>query len=372
MVVMTTRDREISGCGLAGIISRKKVYIPGEVIVRSITHQKERGNGLGAGYAGYGIYPQFPDAYAFHIMYDDELSRKETEEYIKKHFHVIHYEEIPTRRTKRIQDSPLLWRYFLKPIEPPDVLEFNEEDFVMKAVMDINTYINGAYVFSSGKNMGAFKGVGEPDDIGEFYRIEEYQAYLWVAHTRFPTNTPGWWGGAHPFTLLDWAVVHNGEISSYGTNKRYLEMFGYKCTLRTDTEVVAYLIDLMVRRHKLPLRIAAYALASPFWKDIDRMPEREKKLFTAIRMVYGAAMLNGPFAILVSWNGGLMGLNDRIKLRPFVAAVKDDKVYMASEESSIREVCPDPDRVWAPKAGDPVIALFEDFERGEQFREYQV
>ena len=25
---------------------------------------------------------------------------------------------------------------------------------------------------------------------------------------------PGWWGGAHPFALLDYSVVHNGEISS--------------------------------------------------------------------------------------------------------------------------------------------------------------
>ena len=67
-----------------------------------------------------------------------------------------------------------------------------------------------------------------------------------------------------------------------------------------------------------------------------------------------------------------MGLNDRIKLRPFVAAVDGDRVYMASEESAIREICPSPERVWAPKAGDPVIALFEDYERGEQFAEYQV
>ncbi len=371
MVVKTTRDRELSGCGLAGVISRKKNLIDGEVIIRSIVHMKERGNDLGAGFAGYGIYPDFSRHYAIHIMFDHKIAKERTEEYLKEHFNVDHFEEIPTRKVSAIKERPLLWRYFVKP-KPSGNVDLADDDFVMKAVMEINSDIDGAYVFSSGKNMGAFKGVGSPEDMAEFYRIDEYKAYLWTAHTRFPTNTPGWWGGAHPFTLLDWAVVHNGEISSYGTNKRYLEMFGYKCTLRTDTEVVAYLVDLLVRRHKLPLRIAAYALASPFWKDIDRMPEREKKLFTAIRMVYGSALLNGPFAILVSWNGGLMGLNDRIKLRPFVAAVKDDCVYMASEESAIREVCPKPDRIWAPKAGDPVIALFEDYERGEQFKEYQV
>jgi glutamate synthase domain-containing protein 1 len=55
---------------------------------------------------------------------------------------------------------------------------------------------------------------------------------------------PGWWGGAHPFNIFDWTVVHNGELSSYGINRRYLEMYGYKCTLQTDTEVLAYAFDL--------------------------------------------------------------------------------------------------------------------------------
>ena len=80
------------------------------------------------------------------------------------------------------------------------------------------------------------------DEKNEFklsYDIwEEYEGYSWTAHGRYPTNTPGWWGGAHPFTLLDYSIVHNGEISSYDANRRFIEMFGYKCNLQTDTEVI--------------------------------------------------------------------------------------------------------------------------------------
>ena len=32
------------------------------------------------------------------------------------------------------------------------------------------------------------------------------------------------------------AVVHNGEISSYDANRRCMEMYGYDCSLLTDTE----------------------------------------------------------------------------------------------------------------------------------------
>ena len=140
--------------------------------------------------------------------------------------------------------------------------------------MEINQKIDGAFVASSGKNMGVFKGVGYPEDIGEFYRVEEYEGYMWTSHGRFPTNTPGWWGGAHPFAILDWSVVHNGEISSYGINRRYLEAFGYHCTLQTDTEVIAYLFDLLHRRQGLSLETTCLALAAPFWKEeVDRYPE---------------------------------------------------------------------------------------------------
>ena len=128
--------------------------------------------------------------------------------------------------------------------------------------MRINTETGKAFVFSSGKDMGVFKGVGFPEDVADFFCLEDYQGYLWSCHSRFPTNTPGWWGGAHPFNILDWTVVHNGELSSYGINRRFLEMYGYKCTMQTDTEVLAYAVDLLMRRENLPINLVARNLSS--------------------------------------------------------------------------------------------------------------
>src|SRR5680860_938693 len=48
------------------------------------------------------------------------------------------------------------------------------------------------------RSMAAFKGVGFPEEIGEFYRLEEYQGWTWSGHGRFPTNTPGWLGWSAP------------------------------------------------------------------------------------------------------------------------------------------------------------------------------
>ncbi len=153
----------------------------------------------------------------------------------------------------------------------------------MGKIMWVNTRIENAYVFSSGKNMGCFKGVGYPEEIGEYFMLDKlYSAYTWTVHGRFPTNTQAWWGGAHPFSLLDTTIVHNGEISSYGTNRWYLEMYGYACTLQTDTEVIAYAADLLMRKQRLPIEIVAKILAPPIWNAIDRMNEKEKKLLTTL------------------------------------------------------------------------------------------
>jgi glutamate synthase domain-containing protein 1 len=52
----------------------------------------------------------------------------------------------------------------------------------------------------------------------------------------------------------------------------------------------------------------------------------------------------------------MIGLNDRVKLRPLMVATKGKTTFMSSEEAAIREICPDLDKLWAPRAGKPIIA----------------
>ncbi|WP_227765727.1 class II glutamine amidotransferase [Zhaonella formicivorans] len=360
---MLQREGEIripSGCAISGIMNRQGKVFSGQDIMKSIALMRDRSNGLGGGFAAYGIYPEYKEFYALHIFYENIKAKDETEQYLSTMFRIEDSGKIPTRKVKSITNTPLIWRYFVLPkTDMLAELELDEKELVVQAVMTVNSEFPGAYVFSSGKNMGAFKAVGYPEEVGEFYRLDEYKGYVWTAHGRFPTNTPGWWGGAHPFTLLDWSIVHNGEISSYGANKRYLEMFGYKCMLQTDTEAITYIFDLLLRRHGLPLDVAITAVAAPLWSQISRMEPEKQELVKAIRTVYSPLLINGPFSIILGSSQGFVALNDRLKLRSLVAATKGDFLYVASEESAIREVCPKPEKVWAPRGGEPVIGLLE-------------
>lgn len=345
-----------SGCAIAAVISKEGKRMTGEKIIEAMKPMHDRSNGLGGGFAGYGIYPKYKELYALHIFYDDKEIKSDCEKYLKDKFEIVQAEEIPIRKTPKITDEPFIWRYFVAPLK--SVLERkqqNEKEFVARTVMKINTRFKGAYVFSSGKNMGAFKAVGYPEDVGYFYRLDEYEGYSWTAHGRYPTNTPGWWGGAHPFALLDYSIVHNGEISSYDANRRFIEMFGYKCTLQTDTEVITYLMDYLLRRQGLTLEEAASVIAAPFWSTIAQKSEEERKVLNYLRMMFSSLLITGPFSIVLGFEGGLMALNDRLKLRSMVVGSKDDKVYIASEEASIRTMEPDAENIYAPAGGEPVI-----------------
>ena len=351
-----------SGCAIAAVRAKKGNKMTGESIVESMKPMHDRRNGLGGGFAAYGIYPEYKEFYAFHFFFDSRDTRKNTEKFLKERFEIVKSEILPTRKIPEITDEPIIWRYFLAPLHSVLAnLQLDEDEFVARTVMQINTESNGAYVFSSGKNMGAFKAVGFPEDVGVFYKLDEYEGYSWTAHGRYPTNTPGWWGGAHPFTLLDYSIVHNGEISSYDANRRFIEMFGYKCNLKTDTEVITYIMDYLIRKKGLTLNEAASVIAAPFWSTIENKTDiTDKEKHNYLRTLFPSLLITGPFSIVFGFNGGLMALNDRLKLRSMVVGEKDDKVFIASEEAAIRVMEPNVENIWAPTGGEPVIVTLEE------------
>ena len=350
-----------SGCAIAAVISRDGNRMSGKMICEAMKPMHDRSNGLGGGFAAYGIYPEHKDLYALHLFFNERATRKSCEAFLKERFEIVKSEIIPTRKIPAITDEPIIWRYFVSPLRSAlAAMQVDEKEFVARTVMKINTEMPGANVFSSGKNMGTFKAVGFPEDVGEFYKLEEYEGYSWTAHGRYPTNTPGWWGGAHPFTLLDYSIVHNGEISSYDANRRFIEMFGYKCNLQTDTEVITYIMDYLLRRQGLTLEEAASVIAAPFWSTIQKKDTDEQKRLTYLRTVFNSLLITGPFSIVFGFDGGLMALNDRLKLRSMVVGEKDDKVFIASEEAAIRTMEPNAENIWAPAGGEPVIVTVKE------------
>ena len=137
-----------SGCAIAAVISKEGKRMSGEMITNAMKPMHDRSNGLGGGFAAYGIYPEYKEFYALHMFFDSRTTRKDCEVFLKEYFEIVQSEIIPTRKIPEITDEPIIWRYFVAPLKSVLAsMQLDEKEFVARIVMKINTELKGAYVF---------------------------------------------------------------------------------------------------------------------------------------------------------------------------------------------------------------------------------
>jgi glutamate synthase domain-containing protein 1 len=127
-------DRVSSACGLFGLIDTRGWLHDGLAAVEALDSMKERGNGLGSGYAVYGCYPDLAETYALHVMCRTALDRQEMEAYLSRHFAIEHDEPVPHWPVTGIEDAPIVWRFFCTPRLPEDG-SFTADEWVVHHVM---------------------------------------------------------------------------------------------------------------------------------------------------------------------------------------------------------------------------------------------
>ena len=78
----------------------------GDMITGAMKPMHDRSNGLGGGFAAYGIYPEYREFYALHIFYEGQRAKEACEAFLERHFDVVDQQKIPTRKTPAITDPP--------------------------------------------------------------------------------------------------------------------------------------------------------------------------------------------------------------------------------------------------------------------------
>ena len=282
-----------SGCAIAGIFHKKGGKIGGDTIIRAMEPMHDRSNGLGGGFAGYGIYPDFADCYAFHMFYDNESARDDCEHYLKRFFDIHSMSVMPTRPMREITDPPIIWRYFVTPKAWRCQEEAMDEDaFTAAHVLHVNVNIPGAFIFSSGKNMGVFKAVGYPEDVGRLLPAGGIRGLL-LDGARAVSDQHARLVGRRASRSRCWTIPSctTARSRSYDANRRYIEMYGYNCTLLTDTEVITYMIDYLHAQAGLdPGRKRPASSPRRSGRTIEQMPDgREARELTYLRNAFSAA-----------------------------------------------------------------------------------
>ena len=192
-------------------------------------------------------------------------------------------------------------------------------------------------VFSYGRYLDVFKDVGYPLEVAKEYHLdaEPKKADAWIAHTRQPTNSPGrypiW---SHPFASMDCAIAHNGDISSFGANLEQLNSWGLRSHVGTDSEVIARLLDHLVRVEGLSLFDAATLMTNPFERQFS--PEVRRLLIR-----YRGARLDGPSRSSPASPTVRTPTSSRSPTGPSSARSwsgrTTSRFYVASEENQIQE-----------------------------------
>jgi glucosamine--fructose-6-phosphate aminotransferase (isomerizing) len=95
------------------------------------------------------------------------------------------------------------------------------------------------------------KDQGKIDDVHFLHNLDDLPGSLGIGHTRWATHGAPTQTNAHPHVdcTEQIAVVHNGIIENFAELKSELETRGHVFKSRTDTEVIAHLIEENLKRN---------------------------------------------------------------------------------------------------------------------------
>ena len=396
------KAEEEGGCGVTGFIST--IPISGRHIHSPSVQMHNRGNGKGGGIAALGLSARdlgvtrevLDSHYLLQVALLDPAARQEVESSCIAPFMEVHKAgRIPTiddyREVKGLEIRPPdVWQYFVRVkksvldrfIEENRLAAMDprraEDEFIYQNSYRLNQKFYAslgeqrAFVLSNGRNIMILKIVGYAEMVTQYYRLEDFKAYGWIAHQRYPTKGRVWHpAGAHPFPGMDEALVHNGDFANYYAVSEYLKQNNIFPQFLTDTEVSVLVFDLLSRVYGYPLEYIIEALAPTTEHDFELLPSERQRIYKAIQSSHIHGSPDGPWFFIIARNNPyentmqLIGITDTAMLRPQVFALQEGDVkigLVCSEKQAIdatlrnlaaedSRFCPVADMYWNARGG---------------------
>jgi len=200
----------------------------------------------------------------------------------------------------------------------------------MRRLIDYIEDVDGVEVLSVGNALELIKDLGDSTTVSEQYKLGDFQGTHAIGHSRMATESDVDIRSAHPYwayPFSDVAVVHNGQLTNYWTNRRALERSGNRFMSDCDSELIAvYLAD-----------------------RLDQGDSLKEAMTSSINY------LDGVFSYLVATSDQLGMAKDTMAAKPMVIYESDEFVGLASEEIAIRSIFPREIDTFDPYEGEVLV-----------------
>jgi glutamate synthase domain-containing protein 1 len=183
-------------------------------------------------------------------------------------------------------------------------------------VKDVDDLTDRIEVQSCGRSLEIIKDMGGSAEVADKHGVRDMIGTHGLGHARLATESSVLPNASHPFwarPFSDTAIVHNGQITDYFTQRDHLERQGYRFLTENDSELIAVWV-------------------SDQMKQGLSMNQALSKSITSI---------DGVFTFMIARTEGIGFAKDRFAMKPLVVINQDGGLAAATEEQAVRRVFAD-------------------------------
>lgn len=209
-----------------------------------------------------------------------------------------------TTEPKILTDSATHYCFRMEISEPKDLTAW---------IADADALTDRIEVQSCGKSLEIIKDTGGAAEVAEKHGVRDMIGTHGLGHARLATESSVLPNASHPFwarPFSDVAIVHNGQITDYYTQREKLQRQGYRFLTENDSELIAVWVSDQI-------------------KSGLTMEQALKKSITSI---------DGVFTFMIAGPDGIGFAKDRFAMKPLVLIDQNDGLAAATEEQAVRRV----------------------------------
>lgn len=183
-------------------------------------------------------------------------------------------------------------------------------------VKDADDLSHRIEIQSCGRSLEIIKDTGSAAQVADKHGVRDIIGTHGLGHARLATESSVLPNASHPFwarPFSDVAIVHNGQITDYYSQRQTLQRQGYRFLTENDSELIAvWVSDQMKQGLTMPQALTKSV------KSID-----------------------GVFTFMIARPDGIGFAKDRFAMKPLVVIDQNGDIAVATEEQALRRVFSD-------------------------------